>query len=341
MSGFEKPKVLLVGQGAIGSVCAVALMYTGKSIVTSVVRSDYETLSTKGFEIDSCDYGHIDNFKPHNVCNDVLDAYEKHGPFDFILISTKNLPDISPLEEIIAPAVKDTKTCIILAQNGIGIEQPMFKLFPGNPVLSAVVMTSSVLRNGVVSHTLEDCMSIGYWDNGIMSPEDQETVCRKFLDIYWNDKNKEACPYDEKVAYTRWRKLIYNGTYNPICALVDMDVGALEWAGGTDELIRPAMDEVYAVAKLDGTDLPADLKEFFIHCDDHEYFKPSMAVDVEKGNYFELESIVGNFLKIAAKYDIKTPIISIVYKLLKNVQYRTKIRKGAVVLPNPRQPPPK
>lgn len=329
-----KSKVLLIGQGAIGTVCAVGLEYGGKAEVTSVFRSDYEKVVSDGFDVTSCDYGKIPNFKPKNISKSVAEAHEKYGPFEYILVCTKNLPDVLPVTEVIAPAVRDKKTAIVLAQNGIGIEQPIFDSFPGNPVLSAVVFTSSVLRDGKCDHTLNDCVQVGYWDNGVMSQEEQEKVAKHFVSIYSNEKNDIT--YGPDVRFTRWRKLIYNATYNPVCALLNMNVGELEISGGQTELILPAMDEVYAVAKSEGVELPQDAKNYFLHCDDGDWFKPSMAVDVEKGNYFELEAITGNFVRIAERNGVPIPIISTVYKLLKPVQWRTKVHKGVIQLPTER-----
>lgn len=42
------------------------------------------------------------------------------GPFDFIVVTLKALPDVYDTGEIIAPAVEEGKTTIVLVQNGFG-----------------------------------------------------------------------------------------------------------------------------------------------------------------------------------------------------------------------------
>ncbi len=60
-------------------------------------------------------------------------------PFDFIVVTTKNIPDVPPtVGDIIAPAVTPGKTAIVLSQNGLNIEKPLIERFPTNPIVSSV-----------------------------------------------------------------------------------------------------------------------------------------------------------------------------------------------------------
>ena len=42
------------------------------------------------------------------------------GPFDYIVVTLKALPDVYSTTDIIAPAVTEGKTTIVLIQNGYG-----------------------------------------------------------------------------------------------------------------------------------------------------------------------------------------------------------------------------
>lgn len=142
---MTKENILLVGSGGVGTMAAYALEYSGKASVTSVLRSDYARVVDKGFTIDSCDYGHVEGFRTTNVVNSVEKA-KLFGPFGYIVVTTKNLPDITDITEVIAPVVTSDST-IVLIQNGIGIERDFFKKFPKNAVLSGVSLIQSVNRN--------------------------------------------------------------------------------------------------------------------------------------------------------------------------------------------------
>ncbi|KAI0913268.1 hypothetical protein F4823DRAFT_631605 [Ustulina deusta] len=73
-------------------------------------------------------------------------------PFDFIVVTTKNIPDVPPtVGDIIAPAVTPGKTAIVLSQNGLNIEKPLIERFPTNPIVSSKIgpFASSGVAPGV------------------------------------------------------------------------------------------------------------------------------------------------------------------------------------------------
>jgi ketopantoate reductase len=60
-------------------------------------------------------------------------------PFDFIVVTTKNIADVPPtVAEIITPAVTPGHTSIMLLQNGLGIEKALLAAFPKNVILSGI-----------------------------------------------------------------------------------------------------------------------------------------------------------------------------------------------------------
>lgn len=60
-------------------------------------------------------------------------------PYDFILVTTKNVADVPPtVSDLIAPAVTPGKTAIVLSQNGLNIEKPVVARFPNNPIISSL-----------------------------------------------------------------------------------------------------------------------------------------------------------------------------------------------------------
>lgn len=69
--------------------------------------------------------------------------FDLAAPFDFILVTTKNIPNIAPtVADIISPAVTE-KIAIVLSQNGINIEKPFIARFPTNHIISSVVYTGA------------------------------------------------------------------------------------------------------------------------------------------------------------------------------------------------------
>lgn len=327
--------VVLIGSGGVGTIASYVLEYSGKAKVTSVIRSDYDVVTKNGYEIESVNYGHIPSWKPSRIVKDVESAAE-YGPYDFVVVATKNIPDISKVEDLIEPVVSETST-IMLLQNGFRIEESVIEKFPKCPVLSGVSMIGSANKNGKISQEVPDGIKIGYFINDNLPKDVQEKATRDFIDCYANDKND--CIYDPDVKFTRWRKLVYNATLNSACAITNLDIGRLEIFGGTDAIVRAAMKEVLAIAKSDGVDIPEETMEFMIRDDDPVYYSPSMVVDVRKGNYIEMEVIVGNAVRVGKKNNVDCPVLSIMYEFLKVIQNKTKESKGVIVIPKDRPVP--
>lgn len=329
---MSKSKVLIVGFGGVGIIGGYTLELNGKAEVTAVVRSDFDKVAKSGYNIESVDYGTVDGYKPSSMVNS-LDALESQE-FDFILVTTKNYPDVFQVETMIAPFVTPKKTIIVLSQNGIAIQEPFVTKFPENIVLSCVSMISSNKFVTDVKHVSIDSLKIGYFNNPNLDPEVQKEAAYTFIDLYKNDKNE--CIYDENVKFSRWRKLVYNGAFNSVCTLTGIDSGRLQIFGGEETLIRECMKEIVEIAKSDGIDFPEDIIETMIRTDDGIWCTPSMMVDIGKNNYIEAEVIVGNPVRIAQKNGINAPYLTVIYNLLKIIQKRTKESKGVFQIPQER-----
>lgn len=326
--------VLLIGTGGVGTIVAYGLWFTKKGgDISVVVRSDYEKVKNNGWELNSCDYGSVKGWKPDHIFPSVEAAVAEGQVYDYVVITTKNLPDVTKSEDVAAPAITDGKTTIVLIQNGFDLGRPFIQKWPNNVVLSGVSHIGSHNNSGVITQTQKDKTLISYFENPNISKELQETKAKEFIDIYSNEHNQITYFPDAK--WYRYRKLVYNATLNTTCALTGVDTGRLEISGALESVSIPAMKEVIAVAKADGVDLPEDVINTVVHSDDGDWFKPSMYVDTIKGNPIEMEVILGNLLTVARELKVATPTLDVIYNLLKALQFRLKEAKGLIQPPLP------
>lgn len=207
-------------------------------------------------------------------------------PFDYIVTTTKNYPDVSPtLPEIIAPAVTPGHTVIVMIQNGLNIERPMFEAFPTNIVLSGVSMIDSHEgQPGEIFHEDHDILYLGAFTNPKIPDKASEIkAAHDFIKIY-GAAGKTNVQFSEDVPWSRWRKLVFNAVLNPICAITSLDSARVRLTNSLVEgLARPAMREVYETASRLGHRLPEDIIDTMINLDPMDlYLKPSMQVDIEK-----------------------------------------------------------
>lgn len=321
------PKILLVGTGGVGTIVAYGLVYNKKASVSVVVRSDYNKVKENGWTINSVDYGKVEGWKPNYIFSSVEEA-SKDTVYDYVIITTKNLPDVISPVDVVSSAITPEKTVIVLIQNGFDLGRPFITKYPKNYCLSGVSHIGSHNHNSVITQTQNDKCLISYFDNPNLSKDDQEAKAKEFVDLYSNDKN--TISYFADVKWYRYRKLVYNTTLNTVCALTRVDTGRLAMAGTLEAVSIPAMREVIKVAKTDGVELPEDVINAVVHSDDGDWFKPSMLVDVEKGNPIELEVILGNLLVVARELKVETPVLDILYNLLKATQFKLKEDRGII-----------
>lgn len=63
---MQQARVLIVGCGSVGTMCAYTLQNSGDAEVTVILRSNYDSVQNQGYHINSIDHGEIDGWKPHH-----------------------------------------------------------------------------------------------------------------------------------------------------------------------------------------------------------------------------------------------------------------------------------
>ncbi|CAI6037578.1 unnamed protein product [Clonostachys chloroleuca] len=317
-----KSNILVVGFGGIGTITAYNLEAGRLAAVTGVLRSNYGLVTEHGFKIWSCDHGDIPCWKPTNIVRQVPDTQSGlTAPYDYIVV--------------IAPAVTDSHTVIVLIQNGLNIEKPVIQAFPNNVVISGISrMSSAEVSPGRIFHQDHDILIIGAFRNSNLEVEKEVQAAKHFTMLY-NASGKASGRYAEDVAFMRWRKLCYNASYNSLCAITGLDTSKLRLAETpVTELLLPAMMEIMNIAQAAGVTLAPDQVNISLAADPIDgYFRPSMQQDIEKGNFMEIETIVGEPVREAQRLGVPAPTLTFIYSLLKTLQIKMKMEKGMIELP--------
>lgn len=243
--------------------------------------------------------------------------------YDYVVVSTKQLPESYSVAELIRPIVTPGVTAVVLIQNGLDIEVPIIEAFPANTVISGVSMIGSriVGVNCIIQVGTEKLILGPHFHSGL-ERETQLQQATDFVSMY-DAGGPGVCSIELDMPKARWQKLLWNGTFNTLCALMLMDVGELQTSRGRETLLVPMMRELMAIAKADGHELPDVLVQKLAYGlpDDCPY-RPSMLLDVENGRPMEIEVILGNPLKKAERYGVTAPNCQAVYELLKLAQWK-------------------
>jgi ketopantoate reductase len=92
--------------------------------VSLVCRSNYRAIAERGVILRTRSFGDY-TFTPKHVFPSVSDASKHQHAWDYIVVTTKALPDVSDDSEVIQPLVTIRKSAIVLIQNGV---RPQYEL---------------------------------------------------------------------------------------------------------------------------------------------------------------------------------------------------------------------
>ncbi|OMJ12844.1 Meiotically up-regulated gene 72 protein [Smittium culicis] len=325
----EQTKILLLGGGALGSIFGWRLQ-EGGCFVSVICRSNYEVVKASGYQIESVKYGN-GNFVPDMVFKSCSEAIAKSDfVYDYILICTKSLPNISNPADLLKGCSVSESTVIVLIQNGIDIEKYFFEVFPKNVLISATAyIDTKQTDSGVIVHG--ERVSLYY---GLYRPEgaDGEVDAGKEAKSQALLEKLERCLVSgnvdskilENIQRERWNKLIWNSTLNPISVL----------SGGSNskemlenpnirQLVVNAMKETIsvgeAVVKMPLEDFPSeDIPDLLIGqmLKRKNAVYPSMMMDYMFKRPMEHEVILHNAIKYADRLGIDVPILKTIYALI-------------------------
>ena len=341
-------RVLLVGAGAIGAFFGSRLATTPHVLVSALCRSNYKFVRDNGFKVTSPKYGDY-VFKPEFTFASPDEVKrvkrERQLRWDFLLVATKALPDVSD-DSALLDGLIDDSTSIVLIQNGVGIEAPYRKRFPDQPVLSAVTNASCVQSQaGVIEHNKWTRISIGpflpHLDSGDGQAKSSDEVANQktqhLIDLLKSGGIPDAELYDHAgIQFVRWHKIAINAAMNP-SAVLSGGAGNQEMAQDPGLAIHAEgiMNEVLAaVPKILGKEVPwkklklATPKQVLESVSRNTTgSRPSMYWDWVEGRRMELEAILGNPIRMAREKGIDMPRVQTMYALLRKAQERRDVAK--------------
>ncbi|CAK7268261.1 hypothetical protein SEPCBS119000_002970 [Sporothrix epigloea] len=342
-------RVCLIGSGGLGTIASLVLVKSGQAHVTVVLRSKYKYITEHGWDIDSIDHGKIQGWRPHRIVASVHDAAvqgTEKVEFDYVVVCTKHLPGRHSVAAMIAPVMTPGRTTVVLIQNGLGIEDEIVTAWPSNTVMSGVShIGSGVEEPNRVVQVGRDVSKVGvHYElssvstcSSSSSKPASEAACAAKTDAdaaksekriksrakaeayvaMYNAGGAHKCELVDDIETARWVKLVWNGTFNTICALTRSSVGELQRSKGREALLVPMMWEIWRIAAASGHPLPESLvKHEAYRLPDDCAYRPSMMLDLQNGRPLELDVILGNPIKVARRLGVPTPIMDVVYNLL-------------------------
>jgi 2-dehydropantoate 2-reductase len=174
-------------------------------------------------------------------------------------------------------------------------------------VLGATAYVSAIIESpGVIAHSAGGRLVVGELDGGVSPRTEQLRARCKQAGI-----PVELHP-DIRVAI--WGKFIANCGLNGMTALIRLPNGVIQACPASRALYRQVLEEVEAVARAHGINVPEDIVERSIFKAQGIY--GSMYYDLVAGKRLELEALNGTVVRRAQRLDIPVPVNAVIYAAL-------------------------
>lgn len=322
----RRPKALVFGTGSLGIIYSMILSRSGVDL-SCICRSNYAAAKTNGFTAHSTIFGN-ENFHPTIYsCVEDIQITDENEMYDFIIVTTKAfinksgtgsaVPSISPL---VSP-----RTAIVIIQNGIGMEQQYRDQFPNNPIVSCVAyMPTTQTAPGTVHHTEVERLQLGTFpSNGV--PTSHHEAVAKFAALIRSGGGTAEIFADVQVA--RWKKLIGNCSWNPICALSRCrDLEFLQASFLSRDIVQSVMEEIVSVAVAAGYGDDIGLDDITTQMSRSAArlwpgVEPSMLADATSNKPMEVDVIIGEVVRLGRHHKVLIPRLECLYVLISGLSW--------------------
>ncbi|OLY85669.1 Meiotically up-regulated gene 72 protein [Smittium mucronatum] len=326
ISDSDSLNFLIIGAGAVGSIFAWRLQHAGNN-VDIVCRSNYEAVLQNGFQISSFQFGPT-TFKPNRVHKSLVDASLSKVVYDYILVCTKSLPNIHSPADVLE-GIDLGSAAIVLIQNGIGIEVPFYKRFPGNALISSITyIDTKQVESGVIEHGDSADLSFGIYDpDNRFSEESTDHTLLLLQKALLEGGIKPKI--NRQIQIERWYKVVWNASFNPI-SVVSGASNTVQLLSDPrmEALIIRAMREIISVAETYlGTSLSpeidsSEIPERYIAMTRKrpEPVFPSMMVDYVNKRPMEHQVILKAPIDVAKSLNIDVPVLESIYAILVHLE---------------------
>ena len=298
-------RIAVVGAGGVGSGFGAALAKAGADVTFIARGAHLAAMNSAGLKVQG-PRGDI-----HLLPTQATDNPAEVGKVDFVLFCVKQW-DVESAGAHIRPLI-GPETAVIPLQNGVDAAERLIPILGANAVMGGVAQISAAIVAPAV------IQQVGTFMRMIFGELDGNRSARgeRFLALCLQAGFDATL--SETIQTELWMKFILLATNASIVALARQPVGKLR----DDPDIRPifisAAREVMEVGRARGVALPANAIETVLGLTDHlpPSQKPSMALDLERGNRLELPWLSGKVVELGKELGVPTPTHSLLYAMLK------------------------
>ena len=298
-------RIAVVGAGGVGAGFGAALAKAGGDVTFIARGAHLAAMHSSGLKVES-PRGDV-HLQPTQATDDPAAV----GPVDIVLFCVK-LWDVESAGKHIKPLV-GPNTAVIPLQNGIDAPERLVPILGKQAVMGGVAQISaSIVAPGVIRQ-------VGTFMRMLFGELDGSRSQRGEAFLALCQKAGFDAMLSDQILSELWIKFILLATNASVMAVARQPIGKLR----DDPDMRPqfvaAYNEVIAVGKARGVKLPANTLDMMLafNAGAPPTMKPSMALDLERGNRIELPWLGGKVVELGRTLGVPTPTHALMYAALK------------------------
>ena len=314
-------RVAILGAGATGGFLGARLARTGADVVLIARGPHLQAMREAGLRL----------IEPDGESIVRVEATEDFAAIRgadavFVTLKAHSVPAIA--ESLAANLGADT--AVVSAQNGIpwwyfqrhGGELDGTYLETVDPrgmvartidperVIACIVYAATnVVGPGIVRHVEGEKFSLGELDGS-------QTPRILALSSLFARAGLRA-PVQSRIRQELWVKLLGNAVFNPLSALTRASLGEMAESPVLAPIVRAAMEEVDAVARRLGIEIPVTIDQRIRGAARVGAHKTSMLQDLEAGRPMEIDAVAGSVVELAERLSVPVPHLKTIYGCVK------------------------
>lgn len=297
-------KIVILGTGGVGGYYGGLLALHGQEVTFIARGAHLEAIRRDGLQVKSV-HGDF-----HIYPARATEAPAEVGQADLVLVCTKTY-STEAAAQLILPIV-GPQTAVLSLQNGIGAAECIGSALGMEHMLGGATWLSSTVESpGVIRQ-------VSQFRRVVVGELDGRTTARLQAIAEAFRPTGITIEVTGNISKVLWTKFVFIAAVSGVGALTRLAIGETRAVPETRCLLTGIMGEVEAVAHALGVALDADVLEQTLAFIDNSapQIKASMQRDMEAGNRFELEAIIGVIGRKGREYGVSTPLADMIYAAL-------------------------
>ena len=296
--------ILVMGSGGIGGYFGAKLCRAGLAVTFVARGAHLEAIRKNGLRIKSAADGEF------VVTCPATDDPGGAGVADLILFCVKSY-DTEAAAQAIRPAV-GPDTAILCLQNGVDNEEKIGGIVGPDHVLGgAAYILATIESPGVIAHAFCGKIVFGELDGG------DTPRARRILEAL----RSAGIPAEQspRIREILWEKYLFIAAQAGMTAVTRCPIGVIRSIPETRRMYRLIVEELAAVAKAEGIELPPHTADGIMAAADNlgATFTSSLHYDLTHGRRLEIEALHGHAVRPGERHGVPTPTLFSVYAALR------------------------